>query len=168
MVRRAGVSIGLLILVLTSPVRLAAADGTLETIVGSVDYVISGTAGGRDRRIALGDVTDLKVKAGDGRIATKMRVTMIDGRAIDLGDPRITLGAGWYSGQDFPLDAEGKTTLASVEGTTLGGLLNFLQDGDERARMAPVRPDRLRNASMRRLQRAVERAGQPSPSARAT
>ena len=148
--------------------RRAGADPVPHTIVGSVDYVISGTAAGRDRRIALGDITGMTPKTDDGRIVTKMRVTLIDGRSVDVSEPRITMGAGWYSGQDYQLDHEGKITLAFVPNSTFDGLLNFLQGGDDRARMRPVKPERLRSASLRRLQRAVERADQPSPSARAT
>ncbi len=146
----------------------AGADPAPQTIVGSVDYVISGTAAGRDRRIALGDIIDITPKSNDGRIVTKMRVSLIDGRSVDLAEPRITMGPGWYDGQDFQMDAEGKITLAFVSGSTLDGLLGFLQRGDDRARLKPVRPERLRTASVRRLRAAVERAGQPSPSARAT
>ncbi|HEY8143160.1 MAG TPA: ATP-dependent Clp protease ATP-binding subunit [Kofleriaceae bacterium] len=148
--------------------RRAGADPAPHTIVGSVDYVISGTAAGRDRRIALGDITEMTPKANDGRIVTKMRVSLIDGRTVDLNTPRITMGPGWYSGQNFQPDQEGRITLAFVSDSTLDGLLRFLQDGDDRARMKPVKVERLRTASLRRLQKAVERAGQPSPSARAT
>ena len=164
--RRAGAATSLLSVVIILVAQRAGAEPPPRAIVGGVPYSISGTVGGRERRIALGDVTGLSVAEDDGRIATRLRVDLIDGRTVSITSPRITMGPGWSNGRAFETDGAGRITLAFAEGTTLEGLADFLQGGDYQARLAPVKASRLRTVALRRLEDAVERAGRPSPGPR--
>ncbi|HUS66512.1 MAG TPA: ATP-dependent Clp protease ATP-binding subunit [Kofleriaceae bacterium] len=121
----------------------------------SIKYSVAGTVNGRKTRINLRHITDLEVTRFADQIASRARVSLIDGRILDLDGPTIAMGAAWDNpAQQYNRDADGRVHLNLHASTTLQGLVSFINLGDPALDWRPVSHQALHDVAMRRVARA--------------